>query len=357
MESRLPDGSARDGSEIVGAPPDGTRERPYPAVRVAEAGALYVNGEGEPFIAVINRFGSADASLDAAGLKRTFARDRNGQISRVTFPDNRTLVRERNARGDIVFQQDTVPSTREGQPDRVRIDRFEWSEFGGLKHWIDPSGTQWSVELDGKDNPMAFVSPNGYTTRLDLTDTGQVAGVSFEDPAFPGKVPAPISSVVDDFGNTVRSASGTGDNARVTEFTRGPFNLTETVTDPAGDVWRFDRDDLGFPTVITHPDGESVTAYTYDEGKRMTHIVSPEGRLHQFEYSLSTSTYTPPGFGGERKEQWSVNSTGPAGPRAPFFPTGHGSTSLGIRPGGSNVWIWSHRGWKPTRVKTRIVPW
>ncbi|CAM3770225.1 RHS repeat domain-containing protein [Kibdelosporangium persicum] len=166
----------------------------------------------------------------------------------------------------------------------------------------------------------------------------------------------PTSKIMDAEGRLVelrqyKGSSPTGEYDKTT-YTYTPHGQLETITDPAGNVWRHEYDLLGREIKTTDPD-RGVTEFTYDDGDQVATKKDAKGNVLAFAYdAIGRNTAIHEGsLAGPKRAEWTFDklSDGTAVPGVPVSSTryidGHAYTQTvtgvdsGNRPTGMSLTI------------------
>lgn len=135
----------------------------------------------------------------------------------------------------------------------------------------------------------------------------------------------PTSKIMDGEGRLVelrqyKGSSPSGEYDKTT-YTYTPHGQIETVTDPAGNVWKHEYDLLGREVKTTDPD-RGVTELTYDDGNQVATKKDAKGNVLAFAYdAIGRTTAVHEGsLSGPKRLEWTFDKLADGTP-VPGVPT------------------------------------
>jgi RHS repeat-associated protein len=170
------------------------------------------------------------------------------------------------------------------------------------------------TEYDGAGRPITEILSAGNGTTV--TEKWRTRTVYHGDriDSDPPAGATPTTALLDSRGRTTelwqyRGDSPTGDHD-VTRYTYTRKGQQETVTDPAGNVWRTHYDALGRPDRITDPDkGEAQFTYNaYDQPETTTDSRHKTLRTTYDSFGRPTALHDVTGGASERRATWTYDT-------------------------------------------------
>jgi RHS repeat-associated protein len=212
----------------------------------------YLSGTGNPAVE-----GKMQQIIDPTGVTRVgFEYDTGGLLTKVT-------------RGNAMHQ---LTITRTGPTTRDVID-FN----GNHRRYTFQAGLHYptKVELFGRglrpDDPPSYVWEYEYSPERQVKKGTLPSGKVYEYTYDAG------------FNLTRRRVKSADPSTVIADWTwtYGAYNLAQTVTNPAGQTWTYNRDTRGLVTSLVTPDtgdGGSTFSYEYDSAGRLTKSTNARGR-------------------------------------------------------------------------------
>jgi YD repeat-containing protein len=176
-----------------------------------------------------------------------------------------------------------------------------WNMGTAYDYWLDFEGGGSTVAVNGpsgfwapydKQPDGSYQPPPGANATLTKAADGTYSMVdNGDDRVFHFDTTGKLTSVSNPEGNSISFAYGgpSGKLSQITDtglgVTRVTYNASgtiDTVTDPAGQVWRYGYSGNAL-TSVTRPDGK-VTRYEWDSGLDPTKITDVDGKVWTFSY-------------------------------------------------------------------------
>ena len=260
-----------------------------------------------------------DRRIDPLGQATTYTWDRHDHPLTETDPLGRTIRYDYDGQGNltgVVYPDGTRASAEWNETRRpVRIvgpDGAEWrhayDDHGNLAATVDPAGVRTDYRCDARGAVIEIVDALGGVQRIDNDDAGlPVAAV---DPT--GAVTSyerdglgRITAITDPLGGVTRltwtvegklASRELPDGALERWIYDGEGNLVEHV-DAAGFVTATAFTHFDLPATRIDADG-SRTLFAYDTELRLTTVTNPQGQLWRYDYDTAGNLVRETDFTG-----------------------------------------------------------
>lgn len=157
-------------------------------------------------------------------------------------------------------------------------DRFEYGEANdeGVRavSFINTLGYRTSVHIDGDDQVIAVIHPQGRVTRYNYNEQGDIASET-------NSLGAEVSREWDKLSNLLKTTYPDGS---AEEFERDDNGLLLSYTDQGGAQWEYERDGRGNIIAEHSPDGR-CWRYQLNTHGQATRIYNPDGSIVTLAYN------------------------------------------------------------------------
>lgn len=248
-----------------------------------EVASTITDGESRTFTAETNEMGMITTITDPAGFASEVERDNEGNPLRVTLASGQAYT----------FTYDTSGNRFSDVDENINrlITRTFDPKFNLLRTFTDAFNKTTSIQYDAQGNPTNFSSPLNRIIETTSTNTG-----------LPGTMTDSFGTVSYTYhpdGNLKEVIQSPGTTERLESYTYTPEGYIDDITDPLGRVFSFGYDIMGRVTTQVGPDGRT-TGYAYDGDGNLTTVTPPGRPAHVFSFTLlnQIAAYTAPDLGG-----------------------------------------------------------
>jgi len=223
--------------------------------------------------------GNALSTMDRGGNTTEYAYNPLDQATKITHPDNATVLMDFDAGG-----------LRGITDERVNMTSFEWNAAGKRTKITDALGNVTKLGYDANGNQIRMTDAEGRTTLYEYDALNRRIRTIFPDGTF---------TEVTYYGDGEdRKMSETDQAGKVTRFGYDAAGRLAKVTDALGGETTYEYDEVSNRISQTDPNG-NTKYWEYDNLGRVTRHMLPDGKSESYVYDPNGNLIEKTDFNGD----------------------------------------------------------